>query len=111
MLGVFYKINTFSTCSLMHACSVSGVLYSNKTFYHGPLNHSTVKATPLFLHPQPFPKRQILNSSKLKELADDICKFDENDRKLSKRVENTAGKGEIARYEQVLLFPQCFQKT
>ena len=25
--------------------------------------------------------------------------------------ENTAGKGEIARYEQFLLFPQCFQKT
>ena len=31
--------------------------------------------------------------------------------KFSKRVENTAGKGEIARYEQFLLFPQCFQKT
>ena len=28
-----------------------------------------------------------------------------------KRVENTVGKGEIARYEQFLLFPQCFQKT
>ena len=26
-----------------------------------------------------------------------------------KRVENTVGKGEIARYEQFLLFPQCFQ--
>ena len=33
------------------------------------------------------------------------------DRKLSKRVENTVGKGEIARYEQFLLFPQCFQKA
>ena len=31
--------------------------------------------------------------------------------KLSKWVENTEGKGEIARYEQFLLFPQCFQKT
>ena len=30
---------------------------------------------------------------------------------LSKRVENTVGKGEIARYEQFLLFPQCFQKA
>ena len=27
------------------------------------------------------------------------------------RVENTEGKGEIARYEKFLLFPQCFQKT
>ena len=26
-------------------------------------------------------------------------------------VENTVEKGEIARYEQFLLFPQCFQKT
>ena len=26
----------------------------------------------------------------------------------SKWVENTVGKGEIARYEQFLLFPQCF---
>ena len=30
---------------------------------------------------------------------------------LSKRVENTVGKGEIAGYEQFLLFPQCFQKA
>ena len=28
---------------------------------------------------------------------------------LSKPVENTVGKVEIARYEQFLLFPQCFQ--
>ena len=27
-----------------------------------------------------------------------------------KTVENTVGKGEIARYEQFLLFPQCFFK-
>ena len=26
-------------------------------------------------------------------------------------LENTVGKGEIARYEQFLLFPQSFQKT
>ena len=26
-------------------------------------------------------------------------------------VENTVGKGEIARYEQFLLFPQCFEKA
>ena len=47
----------------------------------------------------------------LKEFADDYFKFDENGRKLSKRVENTVGKGEIARYEQFLLFPKCFQKV
>ena len=38
-------------------------------------------------------------------------KFDENGRKVSKWVENTMGKREIAHYEQFLLSPQCFQKT
>ena len=56
-------------------------------------------------------RRQILDSSKLKGFADDNFKFDENNRKLFKPVENTVGKGEIARYEQFLLFPQCFQKA
>ena len=37
-------------------------------------------------------------------------KFDGYDRKFSERVGNTVGKGEIARYEQFLLFPQCFQR-
>ena len=42
-----------------------------------------------------------------------VCRrqFDKNGRKVSKWVENTVGKGEIARYEQFLLFPQCIQKT
>ena len=59
----------------------------------------------------PFPKRQISDSSKLKECAGDNFKFDKYGRKFSKRVENSVGKGEIARYEHFLLFSQCFQKT
>ena len=46
----------------------------------------------------------------MKEFADDNFKLDENGRKFSKQVENTVGKGEIARYEQFLL-PQCYQKV
>ena len=53
----------------------------------------------------------MLDSSKLKEFAGDNFKFDKNGRKLSKQVENTVGKREIAHYKQFLLFPQCFQKT
>ena len=41
----------------------------------------------------------------MKEFADDNFKFDENGRKLSKQVENTERKGEIAPDEQFLLFP------
>ena len=60
---------------------------------------------------EPFPKRQILDSSKLNDFAVDKFKFDERVRELSISIENTVGKGEIARYEQFLLFPQCLRKT
>ena len=59
----------------------------------------------------PIPDDKILDWSKLKQFARDSFEFEENGRKLSRRVENTVGKGEIARYEQFLLFPQCFQKA
>ena len=58
-----------------------------------------------------LPKRQILDSSKLKEFEDNNLKFDENGRKFSTWVENNVEKGEIARYEQFHVFPQCFQET
>ena len=57
------------------------------------------------------PKRQMSDSSKLEYYTDNNFRFDENDRKFFKWVENTVGKGEIARYEQFILFPRCFQKT
>ena len=60
---------------------------------------------------KPLPDEEILDRSKLKESKDDNFEFDENSRKFSKRVENIVDKGEIARYEQFLLFPQCFQKA
>ena len=56
------------------------------------------------MYSKPFPKQQILDSSKLKEFADDNFKFVENSRKLSQQIENTVGKGEIAR------FPTVFSK-
>ena len=54
---------------------------------------------------------KILDSSKLKEFADESFKLDLNGITFSKLTENTVGKREIAYYEQFLLFPQCFQKT
>ena len=52
-----------------------------------------------------FPKRQILDSSRLREFADDNSKFDENRGKFSNRFENVRGKAEIAHYEQFPPFP------
>ena len=63
---------------------------------------------PLF---NPLPDDKILDCSELKQSADDNFEFDINSRKFYKLVENTVGKGEIACYEQFLLFPQCFQKA
>ena len=51
-----------------------------------------------------FSQQQILTASKLKESADDNFEFDEDGREYFIQVENTAGKGEIARNEQFLLF-------
>ena len=59
---------------------------------------------------KPFPSDKIVYSSKLKEFADDNFELDKNGKEFSTKVENTVGKGEIARYVQVL-FTQCFQKT
>ena len=51
---------------------------------------------------QPVPKKQILNSSKLKH---DNFRFDEYGRKSSKCVGNAVSRKEIACYEQFLFFP------
>ena len=59
----------------------------------------------------PFQNDKFWTLSKLKEFADDNFKFDENGIKFINRLENTVRKGEIAPYEQFLLFSQCFQKT
>ena len=75
------------------------------------LEHTHDRPTGLTQLFNPLPNDKILDSSKLKQFADDSFKFDENSRKFSKCVENTVGKGEIARYEQFLLFPQCSQKA
>ena len=58
----------------------------------------------------PFPNNKFKTLPKLKGLADDNFKFDESGIKLSKWLENTEGKGEIARYEQFLFFLTVFSK-
>ena len=59
----------------------------------------------------PLPDEKMLDWSKLKQSADDTFEFDVNSREFSKLEENTVGKGEIAHYEQFLLFPQYFLKV
>ena len=48
----------------------------------------------------------------MKEFAENNFKFDKKWQKVIQTGrKNTVGKGEIACYEQFLLFPQCFQKA
>ena len=72
------------------------ICFKKKNLYYYPLKSIT--------------RRQILDSSKLKEFADDTFKFDENGRKLFKQVENTVEKGEIARLRAISPFPTVFSK-
>ena len=53
------------------------------------------------LNPFPINRFWTLPNS---EFSDDNFKFDENGGKFSKHVENTVGKGEIALYDQFVLF-------
>ena len=62
-----------------------------------------------FSNINPFPNGKFKTLHKLKEFPDNNSKFVENGEKFSKRVENSIGKGEIACYDQLLLFPQSFQ--
>ena len=91
-------------------CGYDNILHLFFTFHPTTLSNSYPSLRDHEFISLPFPKRQNLDASKLKDVADDNFKFDENGRKLFIRVENIVGKGEIARYEQFLLFPQCFQK-
>ena len=58
----------------------------------------------------PLPDDKILDWSKLKQSADDNFEFDVNSRKFSKLIENTVGKGEIARCEQISVFSSVFKR-
>ena len=70
-----------------------------------------IKGTHAMLSHYPIPKEKKFRLFQTVRACRHQLKFDKNDRNFSKLIENTVGKGEIARYEQFLLYPQCFQKT
>ena len=56
----------------------------------------------------PFPKRQNLDSSKLKEFTDDNLKLAKNGSKISKLVENTGKRGLLIMIWEISPFPTIF---
>ena len=75
---------------------VTSIFFFSHNVFNRLPSRGVIKSSDCVVKGKPITRRQILDSSKLKELADDNFKFDENGRKW---VENTVGKGEIARYE------------
>ena len=59
---------------------------------------------------KPFPKRQILDSSKLTKFTDDNFKLNENRRKFFKWVENTVGKRRNCSSRAISPFPTVLSK-
>ena len=59
---------------------------------------------------QPITRRQILDSSKLKDFVDDNFKFDKNGRKLSKLVKKHCGKRRNCSLRAISPFPTVFSK-
>ena len=59
---------------------------------------------------QPFPKRQILDSSNLKEFADDNFKFDENGQKVFQMGRKHSGKRRNCSLRAISSFPTVFSK-
>ena len=57
-----------------------------------------------------LPNDKFLVQSKLKAFADDKISMTQKLNFVSERAENIMAKGENARYQHFLLFPQCFQK-
>ena len=77
--------------------------------------HGQVRRMPLKITKSKFfnslPNDKILDSSKSKAFADDKINMTRKFKFKLGRAENIVGKGEIAGYQQFLLFPQCFQKA
>ena len=80
----FSKNLFFSLAPMTNATPAFPTLWFNKSI----VNFSSLS--------WPFPNWQILESSKLKEFADNDFEVDENGRKFPKWIENTTAKGEIA---------------
>ena len=64
----------------------------------------------VIMDPQPFPKRQVLDSSKLKGFAHDNFRIDENGRQFSKTVEKHCGKRRNCSLRAISPFPTLFSK-
>ena len=91
----------FQSCDRLVRTAIHATAHdilTSKTSYHVKRKTSNIF--------NPFPNDKC-DSSELKVFADENFKLDENDKKFSKRVENTVGKEKL----QFLLFQQCFQKT
>ena len=81
-------------------------------FYPGPSGHKsyTLPLSHAGSMQQLFPKHQILDSSKLKEFADNYFKFDENGKKVLQTGRKYCGKRRNCSLRAISPFPTVFSK-
>ena len=100
--NIIYRFKINSGISAIFKSSSAAALKLDKSFVRSCRKELTLSQTTIF---------RLFQTEMVCNFADNNFKFDRNGGQFSKRVENTGGKREIARYEQFLFFPQCFQKT
>ena len=84
--------NTTKPPHLFSTLPKTNIIFESHLFCHLQTVSITTSLKFVVQKGEPFPRRQILESSKLREFADDNFRFDENVRKVSEPVKNTAGK-------------------
>ena len=94
ILSAYTKTGTLDSVALTHQNKLN---FSESSLYFATL---TLSLTTNF---------RFFQTQKCLQMT--IFLLDENGRKFSECVQNTVGKGEIARNEQFLIFSQCFQNT
>ena len=106
-----YFSKSATTAHFIHM-SFLGVTGTMKCLASGRSHEKPCEST-LRLKPGPFnafPNDKFYTLPNSKSLQTTILNFMKMAVNSFKGYKNTAGKGEIARYEQFLRFPQCFQK-
>ena len=86
-------------------CKFSFIALSRHFFFY-----IVYPSYPIILCFNPLPQMSILGSSNSAANKNMMSQIWTNGVQLSDWAKNIVGKEEIARYQQFLLFPQCFQK-
>ena len=105
------KVSMFTGCTSVRSKNIFTDISQYPTRKHETIITSITLSYSVLHHLNSFPNGKFQPLQNWNSFQMTNFEFDENGGKISKRLENTGGKGEIARYKQFLFFPQYCQKT